>query len=180
MLINLNVCSCVVQNLEKRHNENRTKKYLQKVAKVKCLGKRLTYQNCLHKEIKYIKYDECLIPLSSSRLLTTNLNMKIHRTKLLSADSDGRTVWRIGLWLHACRDCRFESKAVSLLCLLSVTWLADSAMSLSLIHSPTECVSNCVWPINLNNEAAEARFRVLGHKNYYCLLFDMGVKLGLS
>jgi hypothetical protein len=46
----------------------------------------------MHKESKYIKYGECMILLGSSRLLTRKLDIKIHRTELLSADPGGRAI----------------------------------------------------------------------------------------
>ena len=89
------------------------------MTKIKCLGMRLTNQNCMHKENKYMKHGECLISLYSSRVLTRKLNIKIYRTELLSAEPGGRAVWHIGLWLFVCRGCGFESKDVGPFCLLS-------------------------------------------------------------
>jgi hypothetical protein len=64
----------------KTSQKNRAKEPLQTVAKVRCLWVLLTDRNCMHEKIKHIKHGECLLSFSSSRLLTTNLNIK--HTKL--------------------------------------------------------------------------------------------------
>jgi hypothetical protein len=90
------------QNIGQKRSINIANRSFEDVAKFKCLGTTLTYQNCMHKEIKsrLSSGNACnhsVQSLLSPRLLSRNFKVKIYKTIILPVVLYGCEAWSLTL-----------------------------------------------------------------------------------